>query len=122
MSERREPYRTAKYHARPCEVDGYRFDSQAEAARYQELRLLERAGRISDLQVHPRFEHAPGGKDAWTGKAFRAVTYEADFSYFDGDHRIVEDVKGFATAAFGIKRRLFLARHPHCELRVLKVP
>ena len=42
----------SKYHAQPVEIDGVRFDSQKEARRYSELRLLERAGEIKDLQYN----------------------------------------------------------------------
>ena len=41
----------SKYMAKKCQVDGIKFDSLKEARRYQELRLLERAGKIADLRV-----------------------------------------------------------------------
>jgi hypothetical protein len=44
-----------KYHARKTELDGYIFDSKAEARRYSELKLLEVAGKISNLQLQPKY-------------------------------------------------------------------
>ena len=44
-----------KYHAKPTFVDGRRFASRKEAARYCELRLLERAGKIQDLTTQVPF-------------------------------------------------------------------
>lgn len=41
-----------KYHAKPTTVDGIRFASKAEARRYSELRLLEKAGEIKNLEAH----------------------------------------------------------------------
>lgn len=108
MSERR-----SKYHAQRAEVDGVKFDSQAEATRYRELRLLERAGEITGLEVHPRFELQP----AFTahGKRERAIEYEADFSYWAGGVRHVEDVKGMRLPVYLVKRKLFLYRYQSIE-------
>lgn len=112
MTERR-----SKYHARPATVDGWRFDSQAEARRYTELSVLARAGEIADLVIHPRYELQAAFTDR-TGKRWAAITYEADFAYTEGGARVVEDVKGHPTAIFRLKRKLFLARYPGLELRV----
>ena len=40
--------------------DGYNFDSKAEASRWGELRLMERAGEISDLQPPGALRAVPG--------------------------------------------------------------
>lgn len=41
----------SKYGAVKTEVDGIKFDSKHEALRYQELRLLEQAGEITNLRL-----------------------------------------------------------------------
>ena len=107
----------SKYHAKPTVVDGIRFDSKREAARYAELKLLEQAGEIQHLKAHPRYEIVEGyfiGEE-WV----RPVYYEGDFEYFDGDHFVTEDVKGVETAVFRLKKKLFQKRYPQ-ELRIVK--
>lgn len=95
----------SKYHARKTEVDGIVFDSKREAARYQELRQMEQAGLIEDLQLQQRFELIPKhGKN-------RAVYYVADFVYLQSGHRIVEDCKGFRTDVYKLKKKLFEYRY-----------
>lgn len=81
------------------------FDSRKEAARYGELLLLQRAGKISNLQRQVRFQLIPAQyKD---GKCiFRSVTYIADFVYEKDGEKVVEDVKGFRTPEYIIKRKL----------------
>lgn len=97
-------------------VDGRVFDSKAEARRYQELRLLEQAGAIADLTCQPQF--ALVDKSRHGG----ALYYVGDFGYFECGRRVVEEVKGFETPVWRLKRRLFLERYPDVELRVLKEP
>ena len=103
-----------KYHAKRWELDGITFDSQKEARRWQELRFLLRAGVITNLQRQTPFELIPAQKDE-TGKLLeRAVTYKADFTYWDEHGNfIVEDVKSEATRTreFIIKRKLMLKVH-----------
>ncbi len=111
--------RPSKYKSRVAEVAGLRFDSQAEARRYSELALLEAAGAITGLEVHPRFELQPAFTDS-SGKRWAAITYEADFSYTEDGAPIVEDVKGMQTAVFRLKRKLFLKAHPGLTLRVIQ--
>ncbi len=111
--------RPSKYKSRVAEVVGLRFDSRAEAARYSELALLEAAGAITSLEVHPRFELQPAFTDS-SGKRWTAITYEADFSYTEDGARVIEDVKGCETAVFRLKRKLFLQRYPALRLRVIQ--
>ena len=47
-----------KYKAKPLTVDGIRFASQREGSRYRELKLLEKAGQITGLELQPVFELA----------------------------------------------------------------
>lgn len=101
----------SKYRAKKTEVDGIVFDSKKEAKRYQELKLFERAGVISDLQRQVKFELIPSQKI--DGKvAERACSYVADFVYKDKEgNTIVEDTKGVKTKDYIIKRKLMLWIH-----------
>lgn len=98
----------SKYHAKKTEVDGIRFQSRKEGERYAELKLLERAGRIRSLVLQPKFELQEGFTNA-EGKKIRAITYIADFMYYDCDldRTIVEDVKGMKTEVYKLKKKLF---------------
>lgn len=98
-----------KYRAVKTAVDGITFDSKAEARRYQELKLLKRAGEIQGFGIQPSFV-LPGG-----------VRYRPDFIVCDKDGTLhVEDVKGFETAAFKIKRKLYDEMYPWLPLEVIK--
>lgn len=103
---------TRKYHAKKTEVDGILFDSTKEARRYVELKALERAGEISNLQRQVRYELIPSQKGE-DGKVIeRACSYLADFVYVDADGKtVVEDTKGIRTSAYIIKRKLMLQRY-----------
>lgn len=116
----------SKYGSKRVEIDGITFDSQAEARRYGELKLLENAGLIMNLKVHPKFTLQEGF--ARDGKRVRAITYTADFQYCDLEtpHSVtaVEDVKGgkaTQTQAFRIKAKLFMAKYPHIDFRIVEV-
>lgn len=97
-----------KYHNKNVIVDGIKFDSKAEAKRYKELVLEEKAGHIKNLRLQPDF--LLQDKFKYRGKIQRALKYIADFEYFDVSKGVyvVEDVKGAETEAFKIKRKLFL--------------
>lgn len=85
---------------------GFVFDSKAEFIRWCELRILERAGKISDLQRQVKYELIPKQNGE------RACTYLADFVYKDSDgNTVVEDTKGVRTDAYRIKRKLMLWVH-----------
>lgn len=100
------PKKKHKYGAKKAVVDGIPFDSRREARRYQQLRLLERAGQIRDLELQPVFRlHALGGGEV--------AKYIADFRYVDvpTGHTVIEDAKGVRTAVYRLKRRLVLAEY-----------
>ena len=101
-----------KYHSKKVTVDGMTFDSKKEARRYCELRLLERAGKIKDLHTQHKFELQPPFKK--NGKTIRAITYVADFVYFDNERmrNVVEDVKGYKTDVYQLKKKMFEYRFP----------
>jgi hypothetical protein len=85
---------------------GFVFDSKKEFTRWCELRILERAGKISCLQRQVKYELIPKQKGE------RACNYVADFVYIDSDgNKVVEDTKGVRTDAYRIKRKLMLWIH-----------
>ena len=99
-----------KYGNRKVEYDGRTFDSQAECRRYRELKLLEKAGKISDLQLQVPFVLADSVKYSDAKRATPAMRYYADFVYKDHNGlKVVEDVKGVKTALYKTKRHLMLA-------------
>ena len=111
----RKEKKEQKYHAKKTVVDGIEFDSAKEANRWSELRLMEKAGDISDLRRQVEYELIPK-QTAEDGTTERAVRYIADFVYTDHDGKtVVEDVKGYkrgqAYTVFAIKRKLMLQRY-----------
>jgi hypothetical protein len=107
-----------KYHNQPVSLDDHRFGSQAEARRWYELQTLERAGAIRGLVFHPRYVLLDSFQR--DGKTIRGIVYEADAWYEEDGRWIVEDTKGMETDVFILKRKLFLARYPDLELRIVK--
>ena len=104
-----------KYGNKKAVRNGITFDSQKEAARYDQLMLLVCAGEIRDLKLQPEFTP----HDAFTtplGERVRAIRYRADFSYerlTEPDCTgtvhwlpVVEDVKGFKTKEYELKKKL----------------
>lgn len=90
--------------------DGQSFDSRKEANRWWQLKLMERAGLISNLKRQVKRELIPA--QYIDGKCVeRAVTYTSDFEYDQGVRHIVEDVKGMRTDKYIIKRKLMLYIH-----------
>lgn len=109
----------SKYRSKKIIIDGISFDSKREGNRYCELKLLEKAGKIKDLQLQHQYELQPSFKK--NGKTIRAITYVADFTYFDLEKMriVVEDVKGFKTDVYMLKRKLFEFKFP--ELTIVEV-
>jgi hypothetical protein len=93
----------SKYHAVATVVDGIRFASKAEARRYGELKLLEKAGEIRSLVLQPQYPLVALNE---CGDATPVGRYVADFAYerflWPGRSKecdtVVEDVKGVITA------------------------
>lgn len=92
----------SKYRAKKTEVDGITFDSVREAKRYGTLKLMQLAGEITDLHLQAAFPLVING--------VLICTYKSDFTYRNkaGDY-IVEDVKGFITREYKMKRKLMKA-------------
>ncbi len=97
-----------KYHAKKTKLDGYTFDSMAEARRYGELTLMARNGDIMSLTVHPVYLITHQGQ--------KICKYIADFSYLNRDtgSTVVEDVKSPQTRklpVYRLKKKLVRAFH-----------
>lgn len=100
----------AKYGNRKVIRDGIEFDSIKECQRYCELKLMQRAGVISDLRLQVSFELLPAQRI--DGKVVeRAVNYVADFVYKQDGAQVVEDTKGIRTKDYIMKRKMMLFFH-----------
>ena len=97
-----------KYHSTRCEYDGHRFDSKGERDRYIELKALEKAGKILDLDCQVPFILIPESEHG------RAIEYVADFVYLEMVHP-----NGFPCGKFvsGPPRPLPTTFAPTSELR-----
>ena len=125
----------SKYKAVKTTIDGITFDSKKEAKRYTELKLLEKAGMITHLELQPTYQIIINGVDI--------CKYRADFRYFtvraeerkqytnskgewivptktgDPEGQIVEDVKGYKTPLYRLKKKLVEASYPGTLIREL---
>lgn len=101
-----------KYANVPTTIGELKFDSAAEANRWQELQLIAKAGHIRDLRRQVPYDLIPAQKRP-SGGTERACRYVADFVYAEAPswRTVVEDVKGFATPEYRIKRKLLLWLH-----------
>lgn len=93
------PY--SKYKAKPTIVDNIRFASQKEAKRYGELKLLQMAGKISDLKLQVPYSIDING--------VHVCKYIADFVFVENGEQTIEDTKGVKTDVYRIKRLLMWA-------------
>lgn len=128
--------------ATKTKVDEHTFDSKMEALRYIELKRLQQAGIVKEIELQPVFTLQPGywkccechevwgSADMKKGKCricggktpkTMAIVYRADFrvTYKDG-HQEIEDVKGMETEIFKLKRKMFEYRYPDLTLKVVK--
>ena len=96
-----------KYFNERVNAYGQVFDSRLELSRYEQLRLLERAGYISDLKRQEAFTLID--KSAYG----REIVYKADFTYTEGGKKVVEDTKSTATKTplYRLKKRLLAERY-----------
>lgn len=104
---------TRKYRNTPVVVDGIKFDSMHEARRWQQLKLLERAGKISLLERQVPYELAPSVKLVNEKRARPAIRCVIDFRYFSAEEAriVIEDAKGLETPVSRIKRHLMKSVH-----------
>ncbi|EGC8271565.1 DUF1064 domain-containing protein [Listeria monocytogenes] len=100
----------SKYNAKKVVIDNVKFDSKAEAAYYQQLKLLKMTGEVVSFDLQPEFIL----QDSFVknGKKYHAIKYRADFLvlYKDGHEELI-DVKGMLTKEFRIKQKLFELRY-----------
>jgi len=113
------PYNTkyfssrSKYGAKKTIVDGIKFDSKWEAERYGQLKAMEKAMFIRDLELQVPYDLIVND--------IKICKYIADFRYKkESNHTItddgyyievVEDTKGFETQEFKLKKKLMKALH-----------
>lgn len=131
---KRQATKPNKHRAVKVVVDGYKFASKMEAERYGELKLLQQAGEICELTVHPSFVVCPAVVRP-NYRAMPAAKYIADFEYWEGrlvGHRhVVEYVKEkptrskwskqhVITPVYRLKRQLFLSQYPDIEFREIR--
>tara|TARA_R110002020_G_scaffold467655_1_gene691392 strand:- start:28299 stop:28607 length:309 start_codon:yes stop_codon:yes gene_type:complete len=90
-----------KYKAIKTKVDDITFDSKKEARRYVQLKLMVKAGAISELKLQPRFDLIING--------CKCGFYKADFDYIENGKRVIEDVKGMKTPVYNLKKKLVKA-------------
>jgi hypothetical protein len=103
----------SKYRNVRVEVDGLKFDSKAEAARWQQLRLLEKAGKVRELTRQVRIPLFAWRGEGWADDDVLVGHYVADFDYWDQDKgcRVTEDVKGMITDLSKWKLKHFAAQY-----------
>lgn len=114
-----------KYHSQKTIVDGIIFQSKKEGRRYFELRLMEKAGKIADLQRQVKYVLIPAQYEG-TGEYYKKgihkgeekkrlveheISYVADFVYEQDGETIVEDTKGYRTDIYIAKRKMMLYFH-----------
>ena len=91
----------SKYRNKKVVIDGITFDSIAESKRYLYLKQLENAGDITHLRLQPKFDYMAENSNK------KLFTYKADFDYCTDDGQyVVEDVKGFKTTIYKLKKKL----------------
>ena len=119
-------YKSKYYNIKTKTSDGAIFDSHKEARRWEQLLLLQKAGKIVELRRQVTYELIPAQYESYerfskTGAKLkdgnklieRKVEYVADFVYTDAEsgETIVEDTKGVKTKDYIIKRKLMLWVH-----------
>jgi len=92
------------------EIDGHKFQSIAESRRYEQLRLLQMAGKIHGLELQPHLDLFVEG--------VKVTRYTPDFQYWKGSASvcIFEDVKGKLEEAAWVRIRLARALGYKIEL------
>lgn len=110
-----EVKKRSKYGNRKVVRDGIKFDSEREAARFGELKVLRAMGKIRNLRLQANFTLVEGYTTI-EGKRIKPMAYRADFVYeraTDPDRngtvywlREVEDAKGTKTKDYLLKKKL----------------
>lgn len=92
-----------KYRNKKTLIDGILFDSKREAERYCQLKILLKAGIITNLELQPAYEIRIKGK--------KICTYFADFRYIENGNTVIEDSKGFRTKEYILKKKMVEAEY-----------
>lgn len=91
-----------KFNARKAKIGDLTFDSASEAKRWAELKILERAGEISELTRQRAYPLWVNGETI--------ATYKPDFRYLTKDGAVcIEEHKGYWTPEAKLKVKLFEA-------------
>ena len=115
----------SKYGNRKVVMDGIKFDSEREAARFAELKVLRAMGKIRDLRLQANFTLVEGYKTS-AGERSKPMVYRADFTYERATApdcngvvhwlREVEDAKGAKTKDYLLKKKLMQDKY-HITIR-----
>ena len=124
LTKQAKPAKRHKYGAKPQVIDGHRFASKREAQHYLLLKGMEKAGRIIDLVLQPRFYFPPQGWEDAQGNACAGATgsYYADFGFIwakgeDAGNREFHDTKGYSKEPyFRMKMRCMKFFYPSVKL------
>ncbi len=106
-----------KFRAEAVVIDNIRFASKKEGKRYVELKMLLAAGKIRELDTHPKFSLIALVMNPRTDderiSGIEVGVYTADFRYECGTETIIEDVKQphTATTAYKLRKRIAEACH-----------
>lgn len=112
--------RFGKYRAVKSQCNaGHTHDSKREAIRCNELHLLQDAGEITDLIIHPQYWFVINGRQLKHPNG-RRVGYKSDFEYIENGMLVTEDVKGVIVRDWPLRRAVFIALFPDYQLRESK--
>ena len=103
-------YRKNKFGAKKTKksFDGIGWDSELEKNYYYYiLKPRETAEEITDIKVHNSIELVPG------------INWKVDFSYIENGELIYDEVKGFETADYRLKKKLWTLFGP-AKLNIIK--
>lgn len=102
--------RSNKYRNKKLDTPYGKFDSKKEYNRYMTLQYQQQNGKIKNLQRQVRYNLLPS--QYVDGKCVeRGISYIADFVYEQDGKTVIEDVKGYRTDVYKIKRKLMLYIH-----------
>lgn len=110
----------SKYGNRKVVCDGIKFDSEREAARFAELKVLQAMGKIRNLRLQANFTLVEGYTTI-EGERIKPMVYKADFTYERATVpdqngtvywlREVEDAKGMKTKDYLLKKKLMQEKY-----------
>ena len=109
-------YKINKYKNKKTTIDGIKFDSKKESLRYEQLKLLQKASVISNLELQKKFLLIDTIR--YKGKTYPKTYYICDFAYIKDGKQIIEDVKSIATAkdkTYRLKIKLLLSKYPDID-------